>query len=977
MKTPYQILIVGIAFFLLQANLMGQSDAAQKVQRLDELYERNYKKGDIVAAEFNLLEGLEIRKKELGNNHPITLDALATLAGFYQKTGQLEDAERIYNRLLSLAKQVYREQDKDLVGIIYNTAVVYNDLGEYERALDLYTYLEELCLEHFGKEHAAYAYALEGLATTYYNLERYGEAESCYKEVLTIQEKLSGTSNAKFAFTLSNLASVYQAKNKNKEAIKLIKQALFIQKKTLDKEDKEYANSLNTLAVLYTKLERYDDAEAAIKEGLTIMSKKIGNEHPWYLIAQSTLVSLWIRKGAYEQAEQLCLDLNQKQAKLLGKKHPFYINTLGLTAKIYRDKQQLDLALKYIMQALNATFSDYQQKLQYSERFIRQIPTIKYDYQLKINHIYEILSSILYAYYKSTEDKKWLEQRHEVIKQVIVLNERFRNEFTFETDKYTVLNTVATFIKLGMESCLELMELGGGNEYKEAAFWFAEQNKSMLLLDALRSKQKHHFGGLPDSLVQQERSLQKQKSILQKELLEATSPTNSATVRANLNQLNNQINQFKRTLKKAYPKYFQTKYGQALVSNTTKEIQAMLEPQTTLLAYFVADSITYLFTLTSDQLNVIPLAVAKEKLKENVAVLHKALSDYHFILSDSLTAWKSYTTMASWFYQEMVEPGIRGLEGIQQLIVIPDYELGHLPFEVFLKEPPTQKGYKNLSYLLKDYRISYNYSATLWKENKSNLNWVSNGEVLACASSYGKEEEAKLFEKRGRRLGQLRKTLKPLPAVQKEVKGIAATCSGDFLEGIEANEAFFKKNASNYGIIHLAMHGILNQDAPILSSLAFSENLATEEDNFLHAYEISQLDLNAQLVVLSACETGVGKFEQGEGVLSLARSFMYAGVPSLVVSLWQVHDFSTALLMQDFYANLMTEMNKAEALRQAKMTYMDHAKGITAHPAFWSAFIPIGDSSPIVQESPRLKLWWGILVLVLIVFFWKKYSSDS
>ena len=131
----------------------------------------------------------------------------------------------------------------------------------------------------------------------------------------------------------------------------------------------------------------------------------------------------------------------------------------------------------------------------------------------------------------------------------------------------------------------------------------------------------------------------------------------------------------------------------------------------------------------------------------------------------------------------------------------------------------------------------------------------------------------------------------------------------------------------------------------MLSSLAFTENKDSLEDNFLQAYEISRLHLKADMVVLSACETGFGKFEQGEGVVSLARSFMYAGVPSLIVSLWQVNDQSTAIIMDVFYKNLAQGMNKAEALRQAQLSWLklknpdyEHPE----HPYYWAAFDLVG-----------------------------------
>jgi CHAT domain-containing protein len=132
--------------------------------------------------------------------------------------------------------------------------------------------------------------------------------------------------------------------------------------------------------------------------------------------------------------------------------------------------------------------------------------------------------------------------------------------------------------------------------------------------------------------------------------------------------------------------------------------------------------------------------------------------------------------------------------------------------------------------------------------------------------------------------------------------------------------------------------------------------------------------------VLSACETGYGKFKQGEGIMSLARSFMYAGVPSMLVSMWQVNDGSTSIIMGAFYNYLAQGIDKAEALQKAKLYYIDHAQGITGHPAFWAPFIQLGNSSPIQLQQQNSKWFWmlgiaGLLTILAVVWRLKKQKE--
>lgn len=152
---------------------------------------------------------------------------------------------------------------------------------------------------------------------------------------------------------------------------------------------------------------------------------------------------------------------------------------------------------------------------------------------------------------------------------------------------------------------------------------------------------------------------------------------------------------------------------------------------------------------------------------------------------------------------------------------------------------------------------------------------------------------------------RIRERLLPLPSAQQEVEQLRALfAQGQFWQDSQAVETAFKAQAPQYDVLHLAMHGLINIQEPSLSALVFTEDGTATDDNFLYAYEIMPLRLSAKLVVLSACETGHGKFEEGDGIQSLARSFMYAGVPSTVVSLWQVNDYATSKIMALFLGGL-------------------------------------------------------------------------
>ena len=297
--------------------------------------------------------------------------------------------------------------------------------------------------------------------------------------------------------------------------------------------------------------------------------------------------------------------------------------------------------------------------------------------------------------------------------------------------------------------------------------------------------------------------------------------------------------------------------------------------------------------------------------------------------------------------------------------------------------------YGDYPYLLQRHPISYSYSATvlLNQIQRQDRREVPEKGVLAFAASYPKQLSPDSYSyQRSGNIARVREGLSPLPGAEEEVTLLEKHLWGAFFQGDRANETNFKQKAHQYSIIHLAMHGVLNNNYPILSSLVFSEDSSEVEDNFLRAYEIAQMELNADLVVLSACETGYGKFQQGEGVMSLAHSFAYAGASSVLMSLWQVNDHSTSEIMKEYYTHLAKTYPKDYALQHAKLHYIDHSpENNLAHPAFWAAFVQTGNTASLelvahtgktFRQMHYLAMGGGVLALVLLFFGVRRFRRQ-
>ena len=297
---------------------------------------------------------------------------------------------------------------------------------------------------------------------------------------------------------------------------------------------------------------------------------------------------------------------------------------------------------------------------------------------------------------------------------------------------------------------------------------------------------------------------------------------------------------------------------------------------------------------------------------------------------------------------------------IKQLTIIPDGILSYVPFEVLLTEPANAEiaDYREVAYLLKQYQINYAYAAALITNRVASLNKPSHDGVLAFAPSY---DQAVTDSVELQQLGQFRDQVTALVWNTKEVERIAAYLPTEYFTAQDATESKFREIASQYRIIHLAMHALVDDDNPMQSRLVFTQNNSGKDDRYLNAYELYNMDLNADLAILSACNTGYGKYVRGEGMMSLGRAFAFAGCPSVVISHWSVDDQATSELMQVFYQGLADGLSKSEAMRKAKLSYLETTGPREANPIYWGSFVVIGDDAPVTSSS----LWYWVLGIVV------------
>lgn len=974
-----------------------------------------------------LLEELNEYKEAIKNyeeacqklkGHKYYVYPLNDLGLLYMHLEDMDKAETLLQKSLKLRGEIYGEQDAHYATGLNNLAQLYKKQGAYERAITLYEQAAKKMKASRGEESVQYLSILNNIAKLENSIDNHDKAERLYLEIQQrAREKYQESDPFTYSTYLANLASFYQEQQRYGEAEKLSLEVLAL-RRVLGEEHQSYQKTLAQLVGIYKATKRYEEAEAYLQKLLALREKTLGRKHSSYLKALMKLAGLYAQKGQFEQAKKTyfdCLDLSKD---LQGEDALLYVQNLLSTAWVsqqlkeydeaevrlrgawYVLEDQPDLSEEYTLQTqlalseLYMEIKDYERavatlKISFQGHVIAArgsdlVPTVlkqelrDYEYPKIALRQIELLSSLYRENGKLQDDKKLLDTSQVLLIKLFLLYEQGRIDFRAEGDKLSFHTRVQNQLAEGLKTASILSE-ERGEEAIEQAFLMAEYNKAILLADANRSNRAQHFGVLPDSLVNKERALQKEMDYLEKRILDSKTSVERKENRKKLNSLSISYDAFRNEIRYKYPEYYTQRYSSFV--STAQDIRKLLAPDELFIEYVLTEEGLYIFSLSKEKIVLDYQEMPLDSFKYHLELFRKSLSQHRFIFDSSMLAYQMYIDNAYWLYQHSLEGILKKHEGIKHLLIVPDLGFAHVPFEAFLQSPAKNHNemlYSQLDYLIRDYSLSYNYSASFWKSLREQKPKKHNQQIFAMASSYGvkPQYDSLLSTQRNPMLQTVREHLPELPAARREVQWLAQHFAGEFLFDLDANEKNFKEAAMPYAVLHLAMHGLLNERQPMLSSLIFSEDFNTKEDNILEAWEVSHLQLDAQLVVLSACETGYGRFERNEGVISLARAFMYAGVPSIIMTMWQVNDASTAQLMPLFYQELNKGLRKNEALRRAKISYIESADELSAHPMFWSALVHYGDVRPIQIRSKAWPLYfWLLACLPFPLLYWLFYRK--
>ncbi|MBQ4818835.1 CHAT domain-containing protein [Aquimarina sp. MMG016] len=621
-------------------------------------------------------------------------------------------------------------------------------------------------------------------------------------------------------------------------------------------------------------------------------------------------------------------------------KHQDIAEALARIGKLYTKQKDFDKSLGYYQQAL------MQLSVKFNNDDFNENPNPKeVSSKLELIKILKQKLEVLHQAFISKNDVKYL--RSAIINSygIIETLDVLKPEFESKVDKQFLITEMYPAFHSMVEIAYVLYDQTKDRKYIEDAFHFMEKSKSTLLLEAARNAQASLFEGIPENILSTEQQYRANIIHLEKKLF---SKGRNNKISDSLFKVKNEYYGFIENIEQEYPRYHDLKYDTQVVELI--DVQNLLDSDTGLISYFSTDTDVFAITIQKNSFEFYKLPFG-HKIKNEI------LSFYSDVSNVKSSKPEEFLKTGNSVYKNILEKPLQYLH-TKTLIILRDDILNYVPFEALPKNSDQP------SYLIQDYQISYAESATLLQEYQKGPD-SKRYNLLAFAPSFG-EVNSNVQEERS--------DFGPLLYNMEEVKNIANYFKGEVILGDKASIEFFSNNSQQYNILHFATHAATNDENPDYSYLAFSEK-DNSTHNLLYVKDLYAHRVDADLVTLSACETGLGKLQRGEGMLSLARGFNYAGAKSLVTTLWKVNDQTTAELMNDFYKNLSDNMPKDKALREAKLKYLASTDDdMMKHPYYWSAFMISGNMTPIGNQTSQL--WWLLMLVPIAIILIRKLRNS-
>ena len=881
-----------------------------------------YRIGDIDSTFIYAEKALANRQKYLSSNHPKTIQNLVALGNFHKRIGNYETNIDYKNKALKLALSLNPLDYNSLVSTYFSLGSGHQAMLNYKEAKKNYdtalSYFKDSLatnMEFKGHIYNAIGVILEKEKDFASALDYYDQAIAIFKQ--SKNTLLTSIAYDNKANIYSNIGYYTEAKEMHKKVISLF--------------EKEGLNSdlpwrYFNLGAVYLKCDELDSALVSLKKAEALNLKFSSNKNQLNTLIQNHLTDTNIELEKYEKAEQLISTLLKTQ------KDEFHLNAPEVSYSYY-----LSAKNNFFQERYTSAIKDLEQ----AENILSSIKNSNKKQQISLNYLLSIKilrEKTLWQQYAKENDIVYLETLYNLCLETNKLGNKMLHLYEDEESKLNFFNSINENLYLGIKASKKMHDLTNNIKYVEQALSFFEAEKSFLL------KQKYKtdllkINLIPEDLIFKEDSLIREISRLQNILyFEKNKLPDASCEDSRIFNLKTQLSDLNQQIEDKFPNYKTLKTINKELC--LEDIRKKTTPNELIIEYFQY----------KDEVYSIGIGQANYSFKENkIANLTEKINAYEEAIQNSDI--KKYTTFAFEFYSSLVRDHIYS-DSISHLTIIPSKSISFLSFDTFLTTKASNLEYNHLDYLILEKSVCYKNSI----ENPNKNQEKAKEAYLGICPDFSNTNKNNLS------------------GAYNEVKAISSQYGGTLLpkEGITKQNLLAK--LPNYQIIHFATHTNINTITPQYSSLLIMSD--STKENKLFAYEIQSSKLNADLVILSACSSGVGKLKNGEGLGSIGRCFNYAGAKSVILGLWDLPDFSTAKIIEYFFSKIDV-LNKAEALKSAKVKYLESADEYTSNPIYWAGLILIGENTSLKINTNHKypDYFWSICCLFscTILFAGRKF----
>jgi len=992
-------LLLSLLTLFCVLHLHGQTVEVKEVlARAEKTYDEandHYYDGDYRLAEKGFFEAKALYKSIDYDTSRAFAKTTYKIGDTYRHLRENKRALEVYNQTSELyaALPDKGERHLDLADILLDKAAIYSQMYQPARALIAYDSCLTIYKNHFGENADPVANTLMNSSLDLMKAGQYRQAEKNLLEAFEIFKVTSDSTDINFNRIYSNLGYLYRKLGDYDRALTYGEKALEIKLLNYDVDHPSVAKYHANLGKVLQRLGRAEEAIPYFQRAYEIALKRFGESHKRSIGALGELGDAYADAGRLKKARRLYTKAGKRIKQVYSSVHPYAVShtfNLGLLdeeegnyeaalsayGKTLTDLRSMEEPPGELIAYAHAQIAHAQLDNDQPAAALEQLDSALQQVApalVGIQEPSEVSGEALILIESETNTLDVLSQKAEAyvglgnerdsiralgtVELAVQLMQRLRNSYPTEEARQYLREEASFLFELGVAVAQKLNQRTGDMRYLERALDLSSTAKSGQLKDHFRENNARQYAGI--SAAERE-YIDNLETDLRQARAEYSLARNEAS-QAKITQALLAYENAEADLRKRYPKYGQLTAGKS--SGVLKKLQATLRPNSYLIDYVLGEhrlSVTLVGTETHHGQSVaLPTDFSKQ-----LELLQTLLATPSF--TGEVEQQQLVEVLTS-LYALLIQPLKEHLPPEADLIVCADDALLQIPFELLTDGAAVQViDYRSLPYLLQQHAISYTESPELLLQPQTDADQRNTykQEVLGFAPSFSASQAGAAS------VNARQNALVPLLNTPIELAGIRSYFGGLFLVGEEAKKSAFERMSASSRILHLATHAHMDDQEPLASGIYFSEQ-EKDSDAFLSAAELYGMNLPAQLAVLSACNTGSGYLQTGEGMKSLAHAFRYAGCESVVASRWLANDASTAKISTAFYEQLAEGVPKNEALRRAKLAFLAEADALTAHPFFWAGMGLHGEAEALSEARTSWRyVWLGLALLAGLGLFW-------